>query len=144
MRERSGIIALAMLALFAGAGCSRGGDARSRVVIQNKGSDTLVNVAQAWAESYRDVNPNVAVAVTGGGSGTGISSLINGTVDIANASRKMKDRERELARNRGVSPVEKVVGYDALAVFIHLRNPADEMSIPSLAEIYGEGGEIDR
>ena len=53
-----------------------------RVVIQNKGSDTLVNVAQAWAEAYKTVDANVAIAVTGGGSGTGISSMINGTVDI--------------------------------------------------------------
>ena len=64
-----------------------------RTIIQNKGSDTLVNVAQAWAETYQNVNPNVVVAVTGGGSGTGIAALINGTVDIANASREMKQSE---------------------------------------------------
>lgn len=67
--------------------------AADRTVIQNKGSDTLVNVAQAWAEAYREVDPNVAVAVSGGGSGTGIAAMINGTVDIANASRQMKDKE---------------------------------------------------
>ena len=60
------------------------GDQRS---IQNKGSDTLVNVALAWAEAYREIEPDVSIAVTGGGSGTGIAALINGTVDIANASR---------------------------------------------------------
>ena len=60
--------------------------AEARVLIQNKGSDTLVNVAQAWAEAYQSVDPDVAVAVSGGGSGTGIASLINGTVDLANAS----------------------------------------------------------
>ncbi|MDH5469584.1 MAG: substrate-binding domain-containing protein, partial [Gammaproteobacteria bacterium] len=65
----------------------------ARTEIQNKGSDTLVNVAQAWAEAYQKIKPDVAVAVSGGGSGTGIASLINGTVDIANASRKMKDKE---------------------------------------------------
>jgi phosphate transport system substrate-binding protein len=69
----------------------RPSDSPSRTVIQNKGSDTLVNVAQSWAEVYKEVDPNVAFAVTGGGSGTGISALINGTVDLANASRKMKD-----------------------------------------------------
>jgi phosphate transport system substrate-binding protein len=75
-----------------------------RDLIQNKGSGTLVNVAQAWAEAYQTVNSNVAVAVTGGGSGTGIAALINGTVDIANASRKMKDKEIKLAEKRGTSP----------------------------------------
>ena len=118
-------------------------DRASRKVIQNKGSDTLVNVAQAWAENYRDVNPDVAVAVTGGGSGTGISAMINGTVDIANASRKMKDKEIELARQNGVEPVEHVVGFDALAVFLHADNPKEQFTIAELAGIYGEGGEIE-
>jgi len=99
-----------------------------RALIQNKGSDTLVNVAQAWAEAYKEVNPSVAVAVTGGGSGTGISAMINGTVDIANASRKMKEQEFETARKGGIEPIEFVVGYDALAVFIHKNNPAESFS----------------
>ena len=115
---------------------SRGG----RTVIQNKGSDTLVNVAQAWAEEYKEVNPSVAVAVTGGGSGTGISAMINGTVDIANASRKMKDKEIEAARDNGVDPVEWVVGFDALAVFVHPNNPVQGFTLQQLAGIYGEGG----
>ena len=119
------------------AGCGGG---EQREVIQNKGSDTLVNVAQAWAESYQTVNPNVVVAVTGGGSGTGIAALINGTVDIANASRAMKDSEVELARQGGNEPIEHVVGYDALAVFIHQDNPMTTISIPQLAEIFGDGG----
>ncbi|NIP88182.1 MAG: phosphate ABC transporter substrate-binding protein [Gammaproteobacteria bacterium] len=110
----------------------------ARTVIQNKGSDTLVNVAQAWAEEYQKVNPDVAVAVTGGGSGTGISAMINGTVDIANASRKMKDKEIDLAKSHGQNPIEHVVGFDALAVFLHQDNPIDTLSIPQLAAIYGE------
>jgi phosphate transport system substrate-binding protein len=71
---------------------SAGGGGEQRQVIQNKGSDTLVNVAQAWAEAYQGVKPDVVVAVSGGGSGTGFAALINGTVDIANASRAMKDK----------------------------------------------------
>jgi phosphate transport system substrate-binding protein len=114
--------------------------AEARTEIQNKGSDTLVNVAQAWAEAYQKVDPEVAVAVSGGGSGTGIAALINGTVDIANASRKMKDKEIELAKQRGNIPVEHVVGYDALAVFINSANPADTLSISQLKEIFGRGG----
>ena len=116
------------------------GVADARTEIQNKGSDTLVNVAQAWAEAYQKVNPEVAVAVSGGGSGTGIAALINGTVDIANASRKMKDKEVALATEHGHTPVEHVVGYDALAVFINSANPATALSIPQLKEIFGRGG----
>ena len=114
--------------------------AHARTEIQNKGSDTLVNVAQAWAEAYQKVDPEVAVAVSGGGSGTGIASLINGTVDIANASRKIKAKEADLAKKRGNTPVEHVVGFDALAVFINSANPASTLSIPQLKEIYGRGG----
>jgi len=114
--------------------------AEARTEIQNKGSDTLVNVAQAWAEAYQKVDPEVAVAVSGGGSGTGIAALINGTVDIANASRKIKDREAKLAKERGNNPVEHVVGYDALAVFINSANPAGTLSIPQLKDIFGRGG----
>ncbi|MDX1503051.1 MAG: PstS family phosphate ABC transporter substrate-binding protein [Thermoanaerobaculia bacterium] len=135
------LIAAALLPLVA---CGPSGGRGSRQVIQNKGSDTLVNVAQAWAEAYKEVNPAVAVAVTGGGSGTGISSMINGTVDIASSSREMKDKEIELARANGIEPVEFTVGYDALAIFLHPANPMDEVSLEQLAGIYGEGGETER
>jgi len=110
-------------------------------LIQNKGSDTLVNVAQAWAEKYPTINPNVTVAVSGGGSGTGIAAMINGTVDIANASRSMKDKEMKKAKESGQDPVEFVVGYDALAVFIHQDNPANEFSFNQLGKIFGRGGD---
>jgi phosphate transport system substrate-binding protein len=120
------------------------GQRGQRTLIQNKGSDTLVNVAQAWAEAYKEVQPNVAVAVTGGGSGTGISALINGTVDLASSSRSMKEEEIELAKANGVEPLEHVVGYDALVVYLHHDNPATHLSIEQLAGIYGEGGEIER
>jgi phosphate transport system substrate-binding protein len=116
------------------------GGGERRQVIQNKGSDTLVNVAQAWAEAYQGVNPSVIVAVSGGGSGTGIAALINGTVDIANTSRAIKDKEMKLARDNGQDPVRHVVGYDALAVYLHADNPLDEISLEQLARIYGDGG----
>ena len=118
--------------------------ASARTVIQNKGSDTLVNVAQAWAEAYRDVNAEVAVAVSGGGSGTGIAAMINGTVDIANASRKMKTKEIKRAKDAGQDPIEHVVGYDALAVFLHKDNPANSLSFEQLANIYGRGGKAEK
>ena len=116
------------------------GGGEQRQVIQNKGSDTLVNVAQAWAEAYQTVNPAVVVAVSGGGSGTGIAALINGTVDIANASRAIKDKEIKLANENGQDPVKHVVGFDALAVYLHGDNPLDEISIAQLQEIYADGG----
>ncbi|MCU7852759.1 MAG: PstS family phosphate ABC transporter substrate-binding protein [Candidatus Thiodiazotropha sp. (ex Monitilora ramsayi)] len=111
-----------------------------RQLIQNKGSDTLVNVAQAWAEEYRNVDSNVAVAVSGGGSGTGIAAMINGTVDIANASRNMKSKELAMAKKKGQNPIEHVVGYDALAVFIHSNNPAQTLSYEQLKAVFGRGG----
>jgi phosphate transport system substrate-binding protein len=115
---------------------------QARTLIQNKGSDTLVNVAQAWAEAYPEVNPEVAVAVSGGGSGTGIAAMINGTVDIANASRKMKDKEIKLAEEHGQNPVEHVVGYDALAVFINKNNPIKSMTLAQLKDIYGRDPKV--
>jgi len=101
-----------------------------------------VNVAQAWAEEYKKVNSEISIAVTGGGSGTGIAALINGTVDIANASRKIKRKEKKLAKKNGQNPIEHVVGYDALAIFLHPANPLQTISLTQLAEIYGEGGKL--
>jgi phosphate transport system substrate-binding protein len=132
------IIALALLA----AGLSAALASQARTLIQNKGSDTLVNVAQAWAEAYPEVNPEVAVAVSGGGSGTGIAAMINGTVDIANASRKMKEKEIKSAEANGQYPVEHVVGFDALAVFINNNNPITTLSIEQLGDIYGRNPKI--
>ena len=127
------IIVLALLASGLGATLA----IQARTLIQNKGSDTLVNVAQAWAEAYPEVNPEVNVAVSGGGSGTGIAAMINGTVDIANASRQMKEKEIKSAEANGQHPVEHVVGFDALAVFINNNNPITSLSIEQLRNIYG-------
>ena len=136
---KKAVVALALMAVACGKG--RG----DRVMIQNKGSDTMVNVAQAWAEAYQKVNPKVAVAVSGGGSGTGIAALMNGTVDIANASRGIKAKERETAeKNTGKEVVEHVIGYDALAVYLHQDNPMPSISREQLACIYGEGGTCSR
>jgi phosphate transport system substrate-binding protein len=116
----------------------------ARAVIQNKGSDTLITVAQAWAEAYSTVDGEVAVAVSGGGSGTGISAMINGTVDIANSSRRMTDREIDAARANGNHPVEHLVGHDALAVYVHADNPVDQFTLQQLAGIYGASGPLER
>ena len=111
--------------------------------IQNIGSDTLLTIAQAWAEAYKLVEPKISVEVNGGGSGTGIAALINGTADIANASRSMKPEEKENAeKNTGKTPKELIVGFDAIAVYVHKDNPLNEISLDQLADIYGEEGKI--
>lgn len=116
-------------------------DQSARPIIRITGSDTMVNLVQAWAEHYKEVRPTVSVQVAGGGSGVGIAGLIDGTLDIAAASREMKDDERQRARTRnGVDPKEFTVALDALAVYIHKSNPLDVLSLEELADIYGEHG----
>lgn len=104
--------------------------------IQNKGSDTLVNLALAWAEEYMAAHSEIRISVTGGGTGTGIAAMINGTVDIANASREMKAEEREAAEKNGIDPVEFVVARDAIAVVVHPDNPVQGLTLKQLSDIY--------
>ena len=112
--------------------------------IKIAGSDTMVNLSAAWAEKYMEKYPDVDVQVSGGGSGTGIAKLIDGTVGLANASRDMKDQEKkDVAEKRGQEPVEFTMALDALAVYVHKDSPLDTISIEELAEIYGEGGTIE-
>lgn len=110
--------------------------ADTRRAIQNKGSDTLVNLALAWAEAYQTVEPTMTIAVSGGGSGTGITSLINGTADIANASRRMKDEEIAAARANGIEPVEIPVAVDAIAIIVNPQNPISQLTIDQLADVF--------
>jgi phosphate transport system substrate-binding protein len=110
--------------------------ARAAVSIQNTGSDTLVNLALAWAETYMDIHPEVRIAVTGGGSGTGIASLLNGTVQIANASREMSAEESALARAKGLEPVRFTVALDAIAVVVNPANPVNELTLAQISELY--------
>jgi len=110
-----------------------------------EGSDTMVNLAQAWAENYHATHPEAMIQISGGGSGVGIASLIDGNCEIASASRTMKDKEIERVRaKRHEEPKEFIVGYDALAIYVHKDNPLDSISIEELAEIYGEGGKVTR
>jgi len=140
--------ALAAAVCFLQVGCGKresGGasGAAGEVTIQNKGSDTMVNLAQAWAEEHKKVSPNVDVEVSGGGSGQGIAALIKGTIDIANCSRNMKPQEIEQAKkNTGKEPKEFVVGHDALAIYVHKDNPLNEITFEQLADIFAEGGKI--
>jgi len=104
--------------------------------IQIKGSDTMVNLGQAWAEKYMEINPQDFVAVTGGGSGTGISSLISGTCDIAMSSRNIKGKEISLAKQKGINPFEIKVALDGLAVVVNPQNPVTKLTIDQLAQIF--------
>ena len=127
-------VGLGLLLLAASAvGCgprTESGAGGAKPTIQNSGSDTMVNLAQAWAEEYATVEPSVSVEVSGGGSGTGIAALINGTVDIANSSRKMEPDEIAKAKEHSSKePREYVVGHDALAVYVYKDNPIAEATI---------------
>jgi len=104
--------------------------------IQIKGSDTMVNLGQAWAEEFMKENPTTSIAVTGGGSGTGIAALLNKTCDIAQSSREMSQKERDLAKTKGLNVQELKVGIDAVAVVTHPDNPIAQLTIDQLSDIF--------
>ncbi len=115
---------------------SSGAASSQSETIENKGSDTIVNLALAWAEFYQEQHPEVRISVTGGGSGTGIAALINGTVDIANASRQIKPEEIEAAQANGTDPIEFVIARDAIAVIVNPENPVDQLTLQQISDIY--------
>ena len=129
-------LSVIMVALAACSGSGPAAPSAAQTALTNVGSDTMVNLALAWVEAYEQVQPDVSVSVTGGGSGTGLAALINGTVDIANASRPIKDEERQKARENGAEPVEFVVARDAIAVIVNPANPVNQLSLPQLSAIY--------
>ena len=136
----------AIALLLTGCGKSGGDGAKKAetLTIQNIGSDTMVNLAQEWAEAYAKVEPSVSVEVSGGGSGVGVAALLNGTCDIANSSRKLEAEEEEkaTAKYNGQHPKEWHVGYDALAIYVHPSNPMTEISVEELGNIFREGGTV--
>jgi len=120
-----------LVAVILGAGCSR-----DRWYIQIKGSDTMVNLCQAWAEGFMAKYPDIPVAVTGGGSGTGIAALTLGTCDIANCSRRMEPEEVQLARRNGIEPREFIVALDGIAVVVNPSNPVGQLTLGQLRAIF--------
>lgn len=127
------------------AGCAGRSDrsGENQSVIRVDGSDTMVNLAQAWAETYKQERPVISVQVLGSGTGVGIASLTEGTCDLANASRRMTEKEiQRIKTRRNGEPKEHIVGYDALAIYVHPQNPIESITIEELAEIYGDGGSI--
>jgi phosphate transport system substrate-binding protein len=139
------IIAVSLVTGLNGCKGGKGTSEPQKEVISDSGSDTMVNLAQMWAEEYQKIKPDVSVEVAGGGSGVGIRDLMQGIVDIANCSREMTDSEKQQAkRNTGKEPVEWIVGYDALAVYVHKKNPVEALTLEQLASIYAEGGPVDK
>ena len=125
------VIGLSILALSS---CGRG--SRQGAYITIKGSDTMVHLASTWAEEFMKQNEGVEISVTGGGSGTGIAALINGTTDLCAASRGMKPNEYELAEERGIEPKETTTAMDGIAVVVNPGNPVDVLTLEQLYEIY--------
>jgi len=127
------------LAMATASGCS----SRNENAIKITGSDTMVNLAQAWVEGFRVDHPDISVQIKGGGSGMGIAALCSGKIQIATASRPMTRKEIELAEKKtGKPPQEFIVGRDALAIYANRGNPIESISLEELAEIYGEEGKI--
>ncbi len=131
MFKRILMIAIAAGVLFHGAAYAKNANS-----IQVKGSDTMVNLVQSWSEEFMKKSPDTFLAVTGGGSGTGISALIGGTCDIAISSRPIKPKEIEQARNQAVEPKEQQVGIDGLAVVVSPKNPVSKLTLDQLKDIF--------
>lgn len=116
-----------------------GGGGEEKKTIKVSGSNTMAQVAAAWAENFTGGK----VSVAGGGSGIGINELTEGRIDICTSSRPMKDEEKaKIKAKQGKDPVEFVVGYDALAIFVNPENPLAQISMEQLKEIYVENGAI--
>lgn len=130
------LLLIGLMLLLAGCRGDSGTSGQASVSLQNKGSDTMVNLALAWAERYQAEHPEASISVTGGGSGTGLSALLNETVDIANASRAIKDEELEQAQAAGFTPGEYVVARDAIAVIVNPENPVKELTLAQISAIY--------
>jgi len=133
-RTISAVCALALLLMVVQQATPAIAQGVQQVVI--KGSDTIVNLAGAWAEEYMKLRPDVAVSVTGGGSGTGIASMLNGTCDIANCSRKWKQKERDRASRLGITPVEHVVAFDGISVVVNKKNPMGALTLEEVRRIF--------
>lgn len=111
-------------------------NAYSKSPLQIKGSDTMVHLVGKWAEDYMKINPSAPVAVTGGGSGTGIAALLNGTADIASASRKIEPEEVQIGKQKGLNFKEVPVGRDGIAVIVNRKNPVKNLSMLQLKQIF--------
>lgn len=137
-----GLVAALAFSAIALGGCSGTNTAEDPATgeltgtINVQGSDTLLNVASAWSEAFMDANTGVDISVQGGGSGTGIAALLNGTVDFANASREIKDEEIADAQGKGIDPVEHKVAIDGIAVVVNPANGVEALTLEQLGKIF--------
>jgi len=111
-------------------------DAELSGSITVSGSDTMVNLAQAWAEEFGTENPGVMVSVKGGGSGNGIAALINKTTDFANSSRDIKEEEVTQGKAAGVDPVTTVVAKDGVVIIVNSANAVADITEENLGKVY--------
>ena len=143
---RAAVVGLTLGLMAVGCGKSDnatggGSSAGPKMTIANIGSDTMVNLAAAWAEAYGAVDKTVLIEVNGGGSGVGIKGLINGTCELANSSRHIEDKEKgEVKEKRNAESKEFTVAFDALSIYVHKDNPMTEITVEQLAEIYRSDG----
>ncbi len=117
-------------------GCKKKTDEVEKTVITVKGSDTMVNLSQKWAEEYMKLHPEVSIQVTGGGSGTGIASLLNKTTELANSSRELKPSEIENAKSKGITPVTYNVALDGISIIVNPQNKIDSLTLKQLSDIF--------
>jgi len=128
----TGLLVAGLVFTFAGCGKKQ----EQEGALQVRGSDTMLQISTSWAEAFMTANPKIQIAVTGGGSGTGIAAMINGTIDIANASRKIKDKEIEDAKANGVEPLEHVVAKDGISIVVNPANPVRDLTMEQIKDIY--------
>ncbi len=125
------LLSIIFFVVLLSSGCSH-----VKKALQIKGSDTMVNLAQAWAEVYLNKYPLANIAVTGGGSGTGVAALIAGVVDISQCSRDMEPKEIKMAEAKGVKPKQIHVANDGIAIVVNPKNPVSKMTIAQLSDIF--------
>lgn len=147
MKKKTMLFLAVLLALVLATGCGpgekkesgaekRASDNAGAGQLTIKGSDTMVHLVSAWAESFMKSRPGSEISVTGGGSGTGIAALINGTTDICAASRSINEKERKLATDNGKNPVEIITARDGIAVIVNRDNPIAELSVKQIGGIF--------
>jgi phosphate transport system substrate-binding protein len=135
---RQSILGLLLPVLFISlilTGCRKKADVE-KTVISVKGSDTMVNLSQKWAEEYMKKTPGISIQVTGGGSGTGVAAIINGTTDIANSSRELKADEQETAKSKKLNLKQYEVALDGIALIVHPGNKIDSLTIQQVSDIF--------
>ena len=137
MPETAAAVLASFLIVFFSSSCGgKTAGPGGSTALQIKGSDTMVNLGQAWAEAFNKIHPEINVAVTGGGSGTGIAAILAGTCDVAESSRALEEKEIHQAEAAGIVLHETIVGLDGIVVVVHPSNPVSSLTMDELREIF--------